>query len=47
LPPVISIRTQGYETALQGWRRGNRRVPWGCLLRDALDEYFAKKGKAA
>lgn len=47
LPPVISIRTQGYESDLRGWRRENRRVPWGCLMRDALDLYFQKNGRKA
>jgi ribosomal protein L39E len=47
VPEVISIKTKAHAAHLQNWRRGNLRVPWGALLSDALDEYFAKKGKAA
>lgn len=47
VPTVISIRTKPHAAHLKMWRRGNLRVPWGALLSDALDEYFAKKGKAA
>lgn len=43
LPIVISVRTQEHVSELRRWRRGNRRVPWAVLLRDALDEFFKKK----
>lgn len=45
VPLVISIRTKPYAGRLQNWRRGNRKVPWGVLLGDALDAYFAKQQK--
>lgn len=46
VPLVISIRTKPYASRLQNWRRGNRKVPWGVLLAEALDKFFEKE-KAA
>lgn len=43
LPLVISVRTKAHERQLLDWRRTNKRVPWGCLLRDALEHYFKKE----
>ncbi len=43
LPQTISIRTADMGVALKRWRRTNKRVPWSCLLRDALESYFKKE----
>jgi len=40
VPVVISVRTKDHLTHLRRWRRGRRGVPWGVLLREALDKYF-------
>lgn len=36
VPTMIGIRTKELEPLLSKWRERNRRVPWTCLLRDAL-----------
>jgi len=41
LPPTISIRTKELAPLLLKWRARNRRVPWSCLLGDALKKELA------
>lgn len=43
VPVVISVRTKEHVAHLRRWRRGRRGVPWGVLLREALDEFFKKE----
>ncbi len=46
IPPAISMRTATHQRELKRWRRANKGVPWGTLLRRALDRFF-DKNKAA
>jgi hypothetical protein len=41
LPPTISIRTKDFAPLLSKWRQRNQRVPWSCLLGDALKKELA------
>jgi len=41
IPPTISIRTSEFAPLLAKWRSSNNRVPWSCLLRDALKKELA------
>jgi hypothetical protein len=41
VPTTISTRTEELAPLLMAWRRRNRRVPWSCLLQDALRDHLS------
>lgn len=49
VPRTISVHTRKLQPLLSEWRQKNLRVPWSCLLQDALSAYLGqgKKKKAA